>query len=103
MVFKNVEQLNFKLYINSQYYISELAIAYVTYKKKYCFFKKIVFGQLRNCPKLPGKEPQDLLLCYRVLQKALAEKGLYIAPEKIQTQDSYIYLGFRRQLFAETT
>ena len=95
MVFKNVEQSNFKLYINSQYYISELAIAYATYKKKYCFFKKIVFGQLRNCPKLPGKEPQDLLLCYRGLHKALTNR-LQIAPEKIQTQDSYIYLGFKR-------
>ena len=81
--------------INSQYYISELTIAYATYKKKYCFFKKIVFGQLRNCPKLPGKDPQDLLLCYRDLQKALADKELQIAPEKIQTQDPYNYLGFR--------
>ena len=43
-------------------------------RKKYCFFKKIVFGQLRNCPKLPGKEPQDLLLCYRGLHKALTDK-----------------------------
>ena len=42
--------------------------------KKYCFFKKIVFGQLRNCPKLPGKDPQDLLLCYRGLHKALTNK-----------------------------
>ena len=57
MMFKNVEQLNFKLYINSQYYISELAIAYAIYKKKYCFFKKIVFGQLRTCPGLPGNDP----------------------------------------------
>ena len=74
MVFKNVEQSNFKLYINSQYYISELAIAYATYKKKYCFFKKIVFGQLRTCPGLPGNDPQDLLLCYRGLHKALTDK-----------------------------
>jgi hypothetical protein len=44
---------------------------------------------------LPGKDPQDLLLCYRDLQKALADKGLQIAPEKIQTQDPYNYLGFR--------
>ena len=72
MVFKNVEQSNFKLYINSQYYISELAIAYATYKKKNCSFK-IVFGQL-NCPGLPGKDPQDLLLCYRGLHKALTDK-----------------------------
>lgn len=43
-------------------------------RKKYCFFKKIVFGQLRNCPKLPGKDPQDLLLCYRGLHKALTDK-----------------------------
>lgn len=71
MVFKNVEQSNFKLYINSQYYISELAIAYATYKKKYCSF---VLGQLRNCPGLPGKGPQDLLLCYRGLHKALTDK-----------------------------
>jgi hypothetical protein len=26
------------------------------------------------------KDPQDLLLCYRDLQKALADKGLQIAP-----------------------
>ena len=74
MVFKNVEQSNFKLYINSQYYISELTIAYATYKKKYCSFKKIVFGQLRTCPGLPGNDPQDLLLCYRGLHKALTNK-----------------------------
>ena len=72
--------------------ILKLAIAYATYKKKYCSFKKTVFGQLRNCPGLPGKDPQDLLLCYRVLQKALAEKGLHIAPEKIQTQEILIII-----------
>jgi hypothetical protein len=44
---------------------------------------------------MTGKEPQDLLLCYRDLQKALAEKDLQIASEKIQTQDPYNYLGFR--------
>jgi hypothetical protein len=44
---------------------------------------------------MAGKNPQDLLLCYRNLQKALADKGLKIAPEKIQTQDPYNYLGFR--------
>jgi hypothetical protein len=44
---------------------------------------------------LPGKDPQDLFWCYRDLQKALPEKGLQIAPEKIQTQDPYNYLGFR--------
>jgi hypothetical protein len=42
-----------------------------------------------------GKDPQDLLLCYRELQKALADKGLKIASEKIQNQDPYNYLGFR--------
>jgi hypothetical protein len=42
-----------------------------------------------------GKDPQDLLLCYRDLQKALADKGLQITPEKIQTQDPYNYLDFR--------
>ena len=42
-----------------------------------------------------GKDPQDLLLCYGDLQKALADKGLQIASEKIQTQDPYNYLGFR--------
>jgi hypothetical protein len=75
--------------------ILKLAIAYATHKIKYCSFKRIVFGQLRKCPGLSGKEPQDLLLCYRDLQKALAEKGLQIAPEKIQTQDPYNYLGFK--------
>ena len=44
---------------------------------------------------MAGKDPKDLLLCYRDLQKALAEKGLQIAPEKIQTQDPYNYLDFR--------
>jgi hypothetical protein len=34
-------------------------------------------------------------LCCRDLQKALADKGLQIAPEKIQSQDPYNYLGFR--------
>lgn len=29
---------------------------------------------------LVGKDPQDLLLCYRDLQQALADKGLQIAP-----------------------
>ena len=89
-MFKNVEQSNFKLYINSQYYISELAIAYATYKKKFCTFKKTVFGQLRNCPGSPGKDLQDLILCYRGLHKALTDKL-----ERIQTQDPYNYLGFR--------
>jgi hypothetical protein len=41
------------------------------------------------------KDPKDLLLCYRDLQKALAEKGLQIASEKIQTHDPYNYLCFR--------
>ena len=44
---------------------------------------------------MAGKDPQDLLLCYGDLQKALADKGLQIASEKIQTQDPYNYLGFR--------
>ena len=43
-------------------------------RKKYCFFKKIVFGQLRSYPGLPGNDPQDLLLCYRGLHKALTDK-----------------------------
>jgi hypothetical protein len=44
---------------------------------------------------LSGKDSQDLLLCYRDLHKALADKGLHIATEKIQTQDPYNYLDFR--------
>ena len=36
-----------------------------------------------------------MLLCYRNLQQALSDKGLQIAPEKVQTQDPYNYLGFR--------
>jgi hypothetical protein len=44
---------------------------------------------------LVGKDLQDLILCYRDLQQALADKGLQIAPEKVQTQDPYNYLGFR--------
>ena len=31
---------------------------------------------------LTGKDPQDLLLCYRILQQALSDKGLKIATEK---------------------
>jgi hypothetical protein len=75
--------------------ILKFAIAYATHKKTYCSFKKTVFGQLRICPGLSGKDPQDLLLCYRDLQTALADKGLQIAPEKIQIRDPYNYLGFR--------
>ena len=44
---------------------------------------------------LAGKEPQDLLLLYRNLQQALSDKGLQMAPEKVQTQDPYNYEGFR--------
>ena len=44
---------------------------------------------------IAGKYPQDLLLCYRELQQCLADKGLQIAPEKLQTQVPYNYLGFR--------
>ena len=44
---------------------------------------------------LSGKDPQNLLLCYRNLQQALSDKELQIAPEKVQTQDPYNYLGFR--------
>ena len=44
---------------------------------------------------LAGNDPQNLLLCYRNLQQALSDKGLQIAPEKVQTQDPYNYLGFR--------
>ena len=44
---------------------------------------------------LAGNDPQNLLLCYRNLQQALSDKGLKIAPEKVQTQDPYNYLGFR--------
>jgi hypothetical protein len=75
--------------------ILKFAIAYATHKKKCCSFKKTVFRQLRIFPGLPGKDPQDLHLCYRDLQKALADKGLQIATEKIQTQDPYNYLDFK--------
>ena len=44
---------------------------------------------------LAGNDPQNLLLCYRNLQQALSDKGLQIAPEKVQTQDAYNHLGFR--------
>jgi hypothetical protein len=36
---------------------------------------------------IAGKDPQDLLLRYRDLQQALADKGLQITPEKEQTQN----------------
>jgi hypothetical protein len=32
---------------------------------------------------MAGKDPQDLLLCYKGLQKTLADKGLQIASKKI--------------------
>ena len=44
---------------------------------------------------LAGKDPYDLILCYRNLQEALTDKGLQIIPEKVQTHDPYNYLGFR--------
>lgn len=44
---------------------------------------------------MAGKTPQDLLLCYKDLQQALADKGLQIAAKKVQTEDPYNYLGFR--------
>jgi hypothetical protein len=44
---------------------------------------------------MAGKDPQDLLLCYRDLQNTLADKGLQIAHVKIQSQEPYNYLGFR--------
>ena len=72
-----------KLFIPQMLLILKFVIAYVTLKKKCCSFKKTVFGQLRICPGVPGKDPQDLLLCYRDLQKGLADNGLQIAPEKI--------------------
>ena len=36
---------------------------------------------------LAEKVPQDLLLCYTDLQGAISDKGLQVAPEKVQTQD----------------
>ena len=45
---------------------------------------------------LAVKEPQELLFYYRDLQQAFTDKALQIAPEKVQTQDPYNYLGFRR-------
>jgi hypothetical protein len=44
---------------------------------------------------MAGKDPQDLLLCYRDFQQALADKGVQIVPEKVQTRDPYNYLDFR--------
>ena len=44
---------------------------------------------------LSGKDPQNLLLCYRNLQQALSYNRLQIAPEKLQTPDPYNHLGFR--------
>ena len=48
---------------------------------------------------MAGKDPQDLLLCYRDLQQALADKGQQIAPEKVQTQDPHNYYYFFKDLF----
>ena len=36
-----------------------------------------------------------MLLCCRNLQQAVSDKGLQVAPEKVQNQDPYNYLGFR--------
>ena len=44
---------------------------------------------------LSGKDPRDLLLCYRNLQQALSDKELQIAPEKVQTRGLYNDLCFR--------
>ena len=44
---------------------------------------------------IAGKNPQTLLLCFRDLQQALVAKGLQIAPEKVQIQEPYNYLGFK--------
>ena len=38
---------------------------------------------------LAGKDAQELLLCCRNLQQALADKGLQIAQEKLPTPDPY--------------
>lgn len=42
---------------------------------------------------LAGKDAQELLLCCRNLQQALADKGLQIAQEKLPTPDPYNNLG----------
>ena len=53
--------------------ILKLAIAYATLRKNTVSLRRLFW--LRNCPGLPGKDPQDLLLCYRDLQKALVKKN----------------------------
>jgi hypothetical protein len=44
-----------KLFIPQTILILKFVIAYATHKKKYCSFKKIVFGQLRICTDLATK------------------------------------------------
>jgi hypothetical protein len=49
--------------------ILKLAIIYATHKKKYCSFKRTLFGQLRNCPGLSGKNPHDLPCVIEIYKK----------------------------------
>jgi hypothetical protein len=44
---------------------------------------------------LAGKDHQYLFLYYRDLQQVSADKGLQMAPKKVQTQDPCNDLGFR--------
>lgn len=40
------------------------------------------------------KRSSGLAFMLYILEQALADKGLKIAPENVQTQDPYNYLGF---------
>lgn len=44
---------------------------------------------------LAGEKEDEVLQCYSHLSIALHEAGLQIAPEKVQLQDPYTYLGFQ--------
>ncbi|AAA47732.1 pol protein, partial [Simian retrovirus 1] len=43
---------------------------------------------------IAGKDGQQVLQCFDQLKQELTIAGLHIAPEKIQLQDPYTYLGF---------
>lgn len=43
---------------------------------------------------LGGPDKQQAFSCFQQLQEALSSRGLKIAPEKIQIQDPYFYLGY---------
>nr|KAF6460616.1 hypothetical protein HJG59_011521 [Molossus molossus] len=44
---------------------------------------------------IAGEEGSEVLKCYEMMRIALRDKGLEIAPDKVQLADPYTYLGFQ--------